>query len=498
MSAYQNLKQRFAHIQRLGNATAFLNVDSQKAIPAGSRSARETQIVAIKTAAHSAISDPQVQEWLERAEADAGQLSPVDQRNLVLMRREWIHRALLPADLAAEKARLEIEGLNLHIAHKRTGSWDDVKDHYAHSFAVLRECGEVKKEALGVGTAYEALLDEFSIGVRADMLDREFAEVDRVLPQMVQEAHALQGTKPAPFPVQGTFPVRQQHKLNRLIAEHIGFDFKRGRLVDNDNYMTDGGRDDCYITTAYDRNNIFDGFIMHEAGHGLYVQGLPAEYDLQPVGSPLGLAVHEMTAMIIECHAAATPGFLHFLATNIQDIFNRHADASVMPDNLKALNARTQPSFIRMLADELTYPLHLTLRYQLERDMIGGKLDVARDLPDAWNEGFKARFGITPPDPKQGCMQDQHWPSGSIGYFPDYILGRMGAAQLFAAAVKEYPSIAKGNMPALKGWMTTHVYQKGSLLTLDDLFTQATGEPLNAKPLFSHLSRKFLNKPYVG
>lgn len=498
MSAYQHLKERFAHIQRLTDATALLNVDSQKAIPVGSRAAREAQIVAIKTAAHTAISDPQVQEWLARAESDAGKLSAADQRNLVLMRREWIHRALLPADLAAEKARLEIEGLNLHVAHKRTGSWDDMKDHYAHSFAILRECGAVKKEALGVGTAYEALLDEFSIGVREDMLDREFAVVDRVLPQIVQEAHALQATKPEPLPVQGTFPVRQQHKLNKIIAQHIGFDFSRGRMVDNDNYMTDGGSDDCYITTAYDKNNVFDGFIMHETGHGLYVQGLPREFALQPAGNYLGLAVHEMTAMIIECHAAATPGFFQFLAYQMQHVFNRHADSALMPENLQALNRRTQPSFIRMLADELTYPLHLTLRYGLERDMIAGKLDVARDLPEAWNEGFKARFGITPPDPKQGCMQDQHWPGGSIGYFPDYILGRMGAAQLFAAAARAHPTIAHDDMPALKSWMTENVYSKGSLLPLDDLFTQATGEKLNAQPLFDHLSRKFLGKPYIA
>jgi carboxypeptidase Taq len=301
-----------------------------------------------------------------------------------------------------------------------------------------------------------------------------------------------------PLALQGTFPVRQQHKLNRIIAEHIGFDFCRGRMVDNDNYMTDGGRDDCYITTAYDKNNIHDGFIMHEAGHGLYVQGLPEEFDMQPVGNFLGLAVHEMTAMIIECHAAATPGFFRFLSMNIQDVFNRYADRAVMPENLRALNARTQPSFVRMLADELTYPLHLTLRYPLERDGIAGKIDISRDLPDAWNEGFKARFGMTPPDPKQGCMQDQHWPTGSIGYFPDYLLGRMGAAQLFAAATKAHPSIAKGDMPTLKSWMTEHVYSKGSLLTQDQLFLQATGETLNAQPLFSHLSQKFLGKPYAS
>lgn len=498
IAAYTRLKERFAQLRNLDNARNILGKDMETVMRPGSAQDRISQMMAIDSAAHHLISEPVVQAWLEEAESRADTLPQDDQRNLALMRREWIHAAGLPADLAREKSRVEAEGQHIHVSHYKGGDWNAVKDWYAHSFKISREVGTVKKEKLNLPTAYDALLDEFSPGLRYADVQREFAALDTQLRVMIPRAMEHQKSQPAPLPLTGTFDFDSQMKLNQMMAEAIGFDTDRGVLhLIKGHPSSTGSSDDVRITTRCFESDPLNSFYTtaHEVGHAMYDQNQPVAWRYQPAGHHLGLVVHESQSMIIQLQACMTREFMNFLALKVQEIFNRKNDPCLSADNLRRLTWRANPSFIRVNADELTYPMHILLRTDLEQKIVSGSLEVS-DLPDAWNEGMVQRLGIKPSNHADGCMQDIHWPIGAAGYFPDYLLGAMGAAQLFAAALRAdssiLPSLGQGNFRPLKEWLVRHVHSRGSLVTSDRMFHDATGSSLSSRDYIAHLSSRFL------
>ncbi len=417
------------------------------------------------------------------------------------MRRAWVHEASLPDELASEMARIGSEGERLHTELRKTGDWAKIKDWYAHSFEIMRTVGQIKKDKLGSASVYEALLDTFSPDLADATVARELGAMEKVLPGMIREAIQRQAQMPAPIPLKGPFPKAQQEELARRLTKAIGFDFTRGRMDMIDAHPSTGGSaSDVRFTTDCDEASFLEAVYstVHEAGHALYEQNTPLEHRYQPVGGSMGMSIHESQSGIIERNACHTPEFFQYLEKEARDVFNRPDDPALSAKNLERLASKVNPSFIRIEADELTYPAHIILRYKLEKALVEGTLSID-DLPKAWNDGMKNLLGITPPGNAQGCMQDVHWPTGSIGYFPAYTLGNMGAAQFFDAACKAKPEIpaelAKGNFKPLREWLRDNVHGKGSLLTTDELFIAATGEKLNAKHYLNHLSTRYLGKP---
>lgn len=502
MNAYEKLKERFEKITDISNAAAILAKDSQVFMPKNSGPDRTRQMIALAEIAHSLIKAPEVGQWLDEAEKAGASLPAEDKRNLTLMRREWVHAASLPDDLASEIARLDSEGERLHTELRKSGDWSKIKDWYAHSFEVMRAAGQAKKDKLGASSAYEALLDSFSPGLSVATVDREFGALEKALPALIREAVQKQEQAPAPLPLQGTFPWAQQEELCRRLTKALGFDFTKGRMDMVDGHPSCGGSaSDVRFTTDCDENNFLEAVYstVHETGHALYEQNTPEKLRYQPLGGSMGMALHESQSRIIEIQACHTPEFFKYLEKEARAVFNRPDDPALSAKNLELLVNRANPSFIRVQADELTYPAHIILRYKLEKAVVEGTLSVD-DLPKAWNDGIKTLLGITPPDPSQGCMQDVHWPTGAVGYFPAYTLGDMGAAQLFAAACRAKPEIrpelANGNFTPLREWLRDNVHSKGSLLTTDELFTAATGEKLNARHYLNHLSNRYLGKDW--
>lgn len=502
LSAYAKLKERFAQINNLRYAGDILNKDAETVMAPGSGPDRTQQIMALATARNSLISAPEVEHWLNDAERNEATMSVEDCRNLALMRRQWIHEASLPQDLATEIARLESEGQSLHTELRKTGRWEKIKDWYAHSFEVMRAVGKIKQDKLGSASTYEALLDTFSAGVSEAMVSREFDALEKALPPLIREATQRQAMAPAPIPLEGQFPHAQQEELCHRLAERLGFDFNRGVLsVIHGHPSCNGSPDDTRITTGCDETNFLKAVYsaVHEGGHGLFQQNMPKEWRYQPAGDCFAMNIHETQSRIIEVQACHTPEFFQYLEKEAREIFNRPDDPALSAENLERLTNRVTPSLIRIYADELTYPAHVIVRHKLEKAMIEGTIGID-DLPKAWNDNMKAILGVTPPDPSQGCMQDVHWPAGYVGYFPAYTLGDMGASQFFAAACKAKPEIrgeiAKGNFTPLREWLYDNVHSKGSLLTTDELFVGATGETLNAKYYLEHLSRRYLGHPW--
>ncbi len=502
-TAYEKLQERFAKIIDVNNAAAILSKEAEVSMPKNSADDRTRQIMALADVTHSLIKDPQVEQWLDEAERDSTKLSAIDRRNLTLMRRSWVSEAALPDDLATEIARIGTEGEKLHTELRKTGDWSKMKDWYAHSFDVMRTVGQLRKEELGSASVYEALLNSFSPDIADATVAREFTAMEKVLPGMIREAVELQEKSPKPIPLTGTFPQAQQAELSRRLAEHMGYDFTRGRMDAIDAHPSTGGSasDVRFTTDCSDETSFLSSVCstVHECGHALYEQDTPLEYRYQPVGASMGMAVHESQSGIMERNAAHTPEFFQFLEKQAREVFNRPDDPALSAKNLELLAKKVDPSFIRIEADELTYPAHILLRYKLEKALIEGTLSID-DLPQAWNDGMKTLLGITPPTAAQGCMQDTHWPIGAIGYFPAYALGNMIAAQLFDAACKAHPEIpaelGKGNFKPLKQWLSDNVHSKGSMLTTDELMTAATGEKLNSKYYLDHLSKRYLGRSY--
>ena len=500
-SSYDFLKARFAQIAKLEGASGILGKDAETVMAKGSGNDRIQQLVAIGETIHMLITDPKVEEALHAAKDE--KLDTKDARNLELMHHTWVHEAGLPSDLAAELSRVAAEGEQIHTKYHGTGDWDAVRDWYAYSFKVAREAGQVKQEKLGLSSPYEALLDKFSPGMRVAQVDAEFKILDTALRPMIREALELQKSKPAPLAMSGPFALAAQAKFGRELAEVFGFDFNRGVHYAIKGHPSMGGSaDDARITTRLDEHDLIPGIYatIHETGHAVYEQNLPEEWRYQRIGTAMGMQLHESQSMIMEYQAAMTYEFLEFLSGKLQALFDGENNPSMSAANIKAMQTHVEPSFIRIDADEMTYPMHILLRYELESKMVSGELTIDQ-LPDAWSDGLFNRLGIRPTNPSEGCMQDVHWPVNYVGYFPAYTFGAMGAAQLFQSALAAYPGIrtelGQGSSQLLRKWLSEYVHGKGSMLDMDTLFTNATGAKLNAKPYLNHLSQRYLGRPYV-
>ena len=278
--------------------------------------------------------------------------------------------------------------------------------------------------------------------------------------------------------------------------ESVGFDFNHGRLDVSLHPFCGGVPDDVRITTRYDEDDFLTALmgVLHETGHALYERGLPAQWRLQPVGMARGMAFHESQSLIVEMQACRSPAFVTFLAPLARETFTGRGPAWEA-ENLVRLYGRVEPGFIRVDADEVTYPAHVILRYRLEKALIAGQMEV-EDIPGAWNEGMQDLLGISPPNDGLGCLQDIHWYDGAWGYFPTYTLGAMTAAQLFDAACRAnggiLPAIGQGDFSPLMTWLGEKVHSLGSSMSSDEILIHATGRGLDPEIFKTHLQSRYL------
>jgi carboxypeptidase Taq len=493
MRAYDRLKERFHRRSAIEGALSLLQWDRAAMMPAGGAEARAEQAAVLETLAHGLLADGAVADWLGEAEAE--DLSPADRANLREMRRVWVHAAAVPGDLVAELARA---GAACEMAWRGARAASDfaaVRPQLEKLLALVRQEAAAKAAALSV-SPYDGLLDGFEPGGRAADIDAVFADLAGFLPGFLGEVLERQASRPAPLPLSGPFPAAAQKALVRRVMAAMGFDFSHGRLDESAHPFCGGIPDDLRLTTRYVEDDAFSGLfsVIHETGHALYELGLPAAWRGQPAGEARGMSLHESQSLCMEMQAARGDACLAWLAAEMRAAFGG-SGAAWSDVNLAALARRVERGFIRVAADEVTYPAHVILRYRLERAMIAGDLFVA-DLPGAWNEGFRDLLGVTPPDDARGCLQDIHWYDGAWGYFPTYTLGAMTAAQLFAAAKVATPglesALARGDFSPLLAWMRANVHRHGALLETPELLTRATGRPLSAEPFKAHLRARYV------
>jgi carboxypeptidase Taq len=344
---------------------------------------------------------------------------------------------------------------------------------------------------------YDALMDRFEPGVRAADIDRIFGELKTWLPQLVAAAQAVQARETVIVPP-GPFPVAAQRALNREVMTLLGFDFAAGRLDESAHPFSGGVPEDLRLTTRYSEDDFARSLLgtIHETGHARYEQNLPRDWLGQPVGNARSFGIHESQSLSFEMQLARSRPFVGLLAPMLRKHFGDQP--AFDPDNLYRLWTRVRPGFIRVDADEATYPAHVILRYEIERPLIEGLIE-AEDIPALWDEKMQSLLGLdTRGNYKDGCLQDVHWTEGAFGYFPSYTLGAMYAAQWFAALRKKRPDldagIAAGNLEPVFGWMREHIWLQASLWETPKLVRRASGEALNPQYFRDHLQQRYLRR----
>jgi carboxypeptidase Taq len=490
-SAYSRLESLFARLSHLDQATGFLHWDMSAVMPEGGAKSRGEQLATMKSLSHEMLTAPQTAEWLDAAEAEP--LDDWQRANLREMRRDWLHASCLPTKLV-ETVSKACSACEMSWRQARPAAdFAQVKEALGEVVALTRETAAIKSQALAL-SPYDALLDQYEPGARSAEIALLFDDLAAFLPGFLQEVAARQ--RPAPPLPQGPFALAAQKEMGVEMMTLLGFDFRHGRLDESLHPFCGGTPDDVRITTRYDEQSFLPSLfgVIHETGHALYEQGLPADWRHQPVGRARGMSLHESQSLLMEMQACRSRGFFHFLTPRLAARFGQGGwDA----DRLYDASMRVEPDFIRVDADEVTYPAHVILRFNLERALIKGELAVA-DLPAAWNEGMERLLGITPPDDRRGCLQDIHWFDGAFGYFPTYSLGAMTAAQLFDAARRDLPGledeISAGRFAWLLSWLRNKVHGQASLHDSADLLRQATGRPLDAGVFKAHLRRRYLSQ----
>ena len=494
--AYAALETRFARLSALDDARGMLGWDQATMMPAGGAEARGEQIAALATVCHGILTAPALADDLAAAEASADSLDPWQRANLEAMHRQWRHATAVDEDLVSALSRAASACEHVWRQARRAADFAMVKDRLETLLNLVCHKADAKSAALGL-SPYDALLDTYEPGGRAADIEVVFADLAAFLPGFMSTVIERHASRPAPLAITDTVPAARQQALGERIMAQLGFNFHHGRLDVSEHPFSGGVPTDQRITTRYDESDPLTGFmaVLHETGHSLYEAGLPTEWRGQPVGVARGMSVHESQSLLMEMQVGCSRLFLTAVAPMIAESLGVDGPAW-QPENVYRLATRVAPGFIRVDADEVTYPAHVMLRFDLERAMIADDLRVA-DLPAAWNEGLKRLLGIVPSSDREGCLQDIHWYDGAFGYFPTYTLGAMTAAQLMAAARQADPAIdmgiAKGDLAPLLAWLRKNVHARASSLSTPDLVSAATGEPLHARYFKEHLTARYLD-----
>jgi carboxypeptidase Taq len=501
--AYAELVERLKRPHLLASISELLGWDEQVNLPADSADQRAAQQAALAEVTHAAASDPRIGELLralgaataelEQAGAPKGEGAVLTDDQCAVLRqarRDFDRATKLPPEFVRAWAEQRSRGYH---------AWAKARE--ADDFASYRPVLEknldfVKREAgyLGWGDRpYDYMIDKHDPGVSAAEIARLFAELKGGLVTLGREI-ANSPVKAKPGLLRG-FSVDGQRTLLREVTEKIGFDYRRGRIDVSLHPFCSGTGADVRMTTRFKEDEPLDSLFsaIHETGHGLYEQGLPRAHAGTALCMDAGMAVHESQSRLWENQVARSRGFWRFFEPRLRGLFPQQT-ASVSSDDLYlAINA-VQPTLIRVDADEVTYNLHIILRFELEQRLFSSELAV-RDLPAAWAAAAQELIGLTPANDREGVLQDVHWSDGAFGYFPSYCLGNMMAAQLWARVRELRPAIeedfARGDFSWLLGWLREHIHAQGRRYSLLELVRRVTGEELSPRALLAYLRERY-------
>jgi carboxypeptidase Taq len=486
--AYQQLLALSREASLLSATSALLAWDQETYMPAGAGNRRADQLELVARLSHERATDERIADWLAQCDNTPGDDS--QQAAVREMQRDYDRATKLPSKLVAELAATESRAQQAWATARDKSNFAEFKPWLEKMVTLQQQKADCLK--LDGQTRWDALADLYEPGMRAADLKKLFAPLRQRLVALRQQLDA--GKKPDETFKHREIPESQQESFVRSIVGSMGFDFERGRIDRSTHPFCTSIGGDVRLTTRFHKDNVLDalGSTMHEGGHGLYEQGLPAEHFGNPLSEAVSLGIHESQSRLWENHVGRSQAFWQWC----WPIAQQHLGAACHGQTAKSvytLSNLVAPSLIRVEADEATYDLHVMVRFELEQALIEGELDIA-DLPARWNELYQSYLGVTVPDDRHGCLQDVHWSCGLFGYFPTYTLGNLYAAQFAAAADKALGGLDRlmqaGDFAPLREWLHKHVHQHGRRYSPAELCERATGTPLSSEHFTNYLERK--------
>ncbi len=490
--SYDALTQTYDRLHKLEHLQSIAGWDQAALMPPGGAEARAGAMAEMAALLHRLRTEPALREQLATAERES--LSDTQRANLREMQRDWRLHNALPEDLVQRAHLASARCEHAWRSQRPANDWSGFLENFRPVLALAREQARHLSQAFGIAP-YDALLDTYEPGMTSARLDAIFGDLRRWLPGLIARVRERQAHEVVLAP-KGPFAVDAQRQLCERVVRELGFDFAAGRLDVSTHPFCGGVPEDVRMTTRY-RDDEFLGSLMgtiHETGHGRYEQNRPRGLIGQPASQARSAAIHESQSLAFEMQLGCHPGFVARLAGRIAEAFG--PQPAFEPENLARLLTRVKPGFIRVDADEVTYPAHIILRYEIERPLIEAEIE-AEDIPALWDTKMQELLGVdTRGNYTDGPLQDVHWPAGLFGYFPCYSLGAMYAAQWFAAIRREMPDvdarIAAGELAPVFDWLRSRIWQQASLWTTDELARRASGEALNPAHFKAHLERRYL------
>ncbi|MCY3885672.1 MAG: carboxypeptidase M32 [Gammaproteobacteria bacterium] len=493
MSAQEHLRDKLRVIHNLNHASQYLSWDEAVMMPKEGGIARADSLATLRFLVHEIITSTELGELIEAAKDER----PTDKweiANLRVIEHERVRSTAVPSDLVVALSKASSACEQEWRERRAENDWKSVVPLLS---AVVRL---TKERAVSLGEVlqfdpYDALLDEYEPGLNQKFIDPLFSRLVEFLPGFVDDILTRQGPRQK---FQGNFSPQRQLELAKRLMAPLGFNFSQGRIDTSHHPFSCGNLTDTRITTRFGDDDFLESMyaVLHETGHALYQQGLPRKPCDQPVGRSLGMMIHESQSLFMEMQICRGNSFLRFAKPIIEDALDVQGNGT--PWNLETLSKavrRVERGKIRVESDETTYPLHVVLRYEIEKALLRDELTV-EEIPEMWNQLMKDSFGIElGEDYKDGCMQDVHWFAGLIGYFPCYSLGALTAAQLYQAMVRDIGDIeddfAAGQFERSLGWQRDKIHSRGQLIPSFELIESVTGSPLGCEAFISHVTSRY-------
>jgi carboxypeptidase Taq len=489
---YDDLAAHFLRMHRFGHLGSIVGWDRAANMPPKGNDARAASMAELAALLHRMRTEPTLGERLARAEQEA--LSDEQRANLREMRREWFLSTALPEALVEKRQLLSARCEHAWRSQRPANDWAGFLENWKPVVAIAREEAALLAEKTGLAK-YDALMDRFEPGMTSAQVSRVFGAVRQWLPGLIDRVVERQAKEPVIEPV-GPFPMAQQQALCRKVVAMLGFDFDAGRLDTSTHPFSGGVPEDVRMTTRYREDQFLPALMgtVHETGHGRYEQNRPRELLGQPVSEARSMAIHESQSLSFEMQLGSHPGFAKVIAPMLVEAFGDQP--AFEPGNLWKLMTRVKRGYIRVDADEVTYPAHVILRYEIERPLIEGEIQP-EDVPALWDAKMAELLHLdTRGNYKDGPLQDVHWPEALFGYFPCYSLGAMYAAQWAAAMRRAMPDldarIGRGDFAPLFDWLRQHIWLQASRWSTDELAIRASGEVLNPAFFKAHLETRYL------
>jgi carboxypeptidase Taq len=500
ISSYKKLLEKTKNIATLSSAAAILHWDMETMMPPKGIKLRSLQLAMLSRLGHRMSTDPEIGRLLEEAmkHPEYGKLNSVHKRNLYLIKKHYDEQTKLPEELVVETSKQEAITIDTWKKSKAAKDFLKFKPELEKLVNLKKQAAEILMKVKETATPYDAMIDIFEPKMTSESISKVFKELREGLTSLLRKCEASTKQPDTPL-LKRRLPIETQQKIGKLLVEFIGYDTESnesgGRIDETEHPFTTGYYDDVRITTHYHKNKFASSIfsILHEGGHALYEQNLKSEWMFQPVGEACSMGIHESQSRFVENIVGRSREFWIYFLPKLKSLAGNVLSDVDLDDFVHAIN-QIKPSKIRIEADEVTYGLHIIIRFNLERDLFADKITID-ELPQIWNESYRQYLGVDVEDDSEGVMQDTHWASGYYGYFPSYALGNIYSGQILASMEKDIrdwrEQISNGDFRNVKQWLVKNVHRQGNLYNPPDFIKNLTGRELTVDYYLNYLQKKY-------